>query len=201
MSAAREIASLQEPAAIPLAQAGDIQLMLPVNEREVTAIGFHPVEDSNVVNLSPHGRQINENILASLGRITGAGDFGYFVMGEGGMLGSSTASMDVGAPAGTIVFAPVDGAVAAIKSYNLRGECPDTEIKIQPLNQSNLVVVMTHLANVEATLGQPVKAGVTRLAAVRQLDGCTEQPLGRYTYDAGNHVNMQVEALGSTSGP
>lgn len=197
MSAARELASIEEPVRLPLAQAGDVQLMLPVHQEQVTAIGYHPVNDPNVINLSPHGRQMNDNLLANLGRVAGAEDFGYSIMGDGSQLGSSTSSIDVGAPAGTVVFAPVDGTIAGIRAYNLKGACPDTEIKIQPLNQSNLIVVMTHLGNIQATLGQPVKAGVSRLGAVNKLDSCMVQPLGQFTYDAGNHVHMQVEALSS----
>lgn len=194
MAAAREVARAQQPAGIPLAWAGEVQLMLPVHEQEVTAVGYHPVDDGNVVGLSPNGRQVNDSIFASLGRVIGGEDLGYFVMGEGSRMGSATNSIDVGAPAGSTVFAPVDGTIAGIRSYNLKGQCPDTEIKIQPLNHSSMIVVMTHLGNIQATLGQPVRAGVTRLGAVRKLDGCIEQQLSRFTYDSGNHVHMQVEA-------
>lgn len=197
MSAARELSSIEEPARLALAQAGDVQLMLPVYQGLITAIGYHPVNDPNVLNLAPHGRQINDNLFASLSRVSGSDDFGYFIMGEGGQLGSATSSIDVGAPAGTVIFSPVDGTIAGIKTYSLKGACPDNEIKIQPVNQSNLIVVLTHVGNIQATLGQPVKAGVSRLGAVRKLDGCMEQPLGQFTYDAGNHVHMQVEALNS----
>lgn len=195
MSAAREMASVQIPAAIPISAAGEVQLMLPIYEEQVTAIGYHPVDDRNVVNMRPNGHQVNDSIFSSLGRVTSAEGPGYFVMGEGNTLGSSTGSLDVGAPAGTVVFSPVDGTIAGIRAYQLKGRCPDTEIKIQPLNQSNMIVVLTHMGDIRATLGQPVKAGESRLGAVRQLDGCLEQTLGRYTYDSGNHVHMQVEVL------
>jgi hypothetical protein len=194
MSAAREMASLEQPSEIPLARAGDIQLMLPIHERQVTAIGYQPVDDSNVVNLSPNGHQVNDSFFSSLGRMTSSDGPAYFVMEENGFQGGSmTNSIDVGAPAGTFVFAPVDGTILGIRSYNLKGRCPDSEIKIQPFNQSNMIVVLTHVGNIQATLGQPVKAGVTRIAAVRQLDSCMEQQLSRFTYDSGNHVHMQVE--------
>ncbi|MBE3066674.1 MAG: hypothetical protein IMZ73_04455 [Chloroflexi bacterium] len=194
MSAARELASVREPAAIPLAWAGEVQIMLPIYEQQVTAIGYHPVDDCNVVSLSPNGRQVNDSIFSSLGRLSSGEGPGYFVMEVGSRPGSTSNSMDVGAPAGTCVFAPVDGTIAGIRSYNLQGQCPDTEIKIQPLNQSNVMVVMTHMGNIQATLGQPLKAGVTRMGSVRQLDGCLEQQLGHFTYDSGNHLHMQVEA-------
>ncbi|MHB1391417.1 MAG: M23 family metallopeptidase [Thermoleophilia bacterium] len=195
MSAARELASVREPAAIPLARAGEVQLMLPIYEQQVTAVGYHPVNDRNVISLTPNGRQVNDSIFSSF---SGSEGPGFFVMEDGSQPGSASNSMDVGAPAGTFVFAPVDGAVAGIRSYNLKGQCPDTEIRIQPLNQANVMVVMTHLSGIEATLGQPVKAGITRIGAVRPLDGCLEQQLGRFTYDSGNHLHLQVEAAVNT---
>lgn len=199
MSAARETASVKTPAEIVLARAGELQLMLPIHEEQVTTIGYHPVNDGNVVSLTANGHQLNDSILSSLSRVTGADGPGYFVMQEGSSrLGPATGALDVGAPAGTFVFSPVEGTIAGIRSYNLKGHCPDTEVKIQPLNQSNMMVVMTHIGNIQATLGQPVKAGVTRIGAVRKLDGCTEQQMARFTYDSGNHLHMQVEMLNNS---
>ncbi len=201
MSAARELATTHKPAQIPLAGVTGMQLMLPIFEQEVTAIGYHPVDGDNLMSLSPNGHRINGSLISSLGQVAPPGGPGYYVMDEGGKSGSPTASIDVGAPAGTIVFSPVDGTIAGIRSYNLNGKCPDTELKILPNNQSNMVVVLTHLNYIQGTLGQPVRAGETRLGAVRELDGCIEQQLSRYTYDAGNHVSMQVEYLSKKSNP
>jgi len=201
MSANRELASTLEPAPLLLAGATDVQLMLPVFEQQVTAIGYHPGDSENVVVLTPNGHQLNGSFISTLGQVQQSDGPGYFIMGDDGRPGSATGSLDVGAPAGTVVFSPVNGTIAGIRSYNLNGECPDTEIKIQPQNHSNLLVVMTHMGNVEATLGQPVRAGQTQLGAVRKLDGCIEQQLGRYTYDYGNHVHLQAEYLANNTKP
>ncbi len=200
MSANRELATTMEPAKITLAGADDIQLMLPIFELEVTAVGYHPVDEAGLVTLIPSGHQINGSFISNLVPAATNGP-GYFLMNDDGKYGDSTRSMDVGAPAGTVVFAPVDGTIAGIRSYNLNGNCPDTEVKIRPQFQSNMLVVMTHLGNIQATLGQPVRAGETRLGSVRQLDGCIEQQLSRYTYDSGNHVHIQVEALNKNLRP
>jgi len=201
MSASRALATTRLPEQIQLARAGELNLMLPVFQEEVTAIGYHPVDGEGVVIMSPSGRQINGSILSNLNVFSDSDGPGYFLMSEGGLQGSATCSMDVGAPAGTMVFAPVDGTIAGIRSYNLKGQCPDTEIKIQPQNQTRLLVVMTHMINLEASLGQPVRAGETRLGAVRKMDGCVEQQLSQYTYDSGNHLHLQVEHLKSNSRP
>ena len=200
MSAARELATTMKPAAIPLAEANGMQLMLPVFEREVTAIGYQSVDGDNIISLNPIGHQINSSMITGWSQSSSGGP-GYFLMDDSGKSGPPTTSMDVGAPAGTVVFAPVDGNIAGIRSYELNGQCPDTELKILPRNQSNTVVVLTHLGNIQASLGQPVRAGETRLGAVRGLDGCIEQQLGRYTYDTGNHVHIQVEYLSKKPNP
>lgn len=201
MAAARQVASTHEPARIPLAAAGEIKLMLPIFEQEVTAVGYHPVDGDNLITLNPNGRQLNGSIISSLGQVSQTDGPGYFLMEEGGRFGTATCSLDVGAPSGTVVFAPVDGIIAGIRTYNLRGECPDTEVRIQPQYQSNMLVVMTHMGNIQATLGQPVRAGETRLGSVRALDGCIEQRLSRYTYDSGNHVHLQVEYINTRTRP
>ena len=201
MSASRALATTRLPEQIQLAKAAELNLMLPIFQEEITAIGYHPVDSEGVVSMSPAGRQINGSILSSLNVFTDGDGPGYYVMSEGGTLGSATCSLDIGAPAGTKVFAPVDGTIAGIRSYNLKGQCPDTEIKIQPQNQTRLLVVMTHMTNLEASLGQPVRAGETRLGAVRELDGCVEQQLSQYTYDSGNHLHIQVEHFQSNSRP
>jgi len=193
MAAAREVASTHEPARIPLAAADELHIMLPIFEQEVTAVGYHPVDGDNLVTLHPNGRQLNGSLISSIGQVAQSDGTGYYLMEEGGRFGAATCSLDVGAPAGTVVFAPVDGIVSGIRNYNLRGECPDTEVRIQPQYQSNMMVVMTHMGNIQATLGQPVRAGETRLGSVRGLDGCIEQQLSRYTYDSGNHLHLQVE--------
>lgn len=194
MAAAKEVASTQNPEAIVLASAGELDLLLPIVGQSVSAIGFHPVQDDEIISLEPAGKQLNKSVVSGIGDIFRSSDnVSYYIMEENADSASPTASMDVGAPYGTAIFSPVDGSVVGIKSYDFAGECPDTEIRIQPTGQSRLVVVLTHVTDVEATLGQPVRAGVTRLGAVNKLDGCLRQKLSEFTSDSGNHVHMQVE--------
>jgi len=201
MSAARELATTRQPMAIPLAEASGVQIMLPIFEQEVTAIGYAPADGDNIVALTPYGHQLNGSLFSSFSQVKPSDGPRYYLMGDDSRPGPATSSMDVGAAAGTVVFSPVNGSIAGIRSYNLKGQCPDTEIKIQPQNQSNMLVVLTHLGNIQATLGQPVRAGESRLGSVRKLDGCVEQQLSSYTYDRGNHVHLQVEYLVNRSKP
>jgi hypothetical protein len=194
MAASKEVANTQNPETIPLANAGDLALMLPIVGNSVTAIGYHPVEDEDIISLQPIGHQVNGSVISDIGDIfESEDDVGYFVMDEESEEVSPTTSIDVGASYGTSIYAPVDGTVVGIKSYDFAGECPDNEIRIQPADESSVVVVMTHVDNVEATLGQPVRAAVSKIGAVNKLDSCLTQKLSEFTYDSGNHVHMQVE--------
>lgn len=197
MSADRAMAARRAPSQVSLAGTGNLQLMLPVFEREVTAIGYHPVADEGVVELMPRGHQANSSFISQRleGVISGSEGPEYFVMSGNEGPGTPHQAIDVGAPAGTFVFAPVDGTVAGIRSYSLVGRCADVELTIKPRSDSRLLVILTHIDQLEVSLGQPIRAGETRLGTVRALDGCVEQELSRYTYDHGNHLHMQVEAL------
>ncbi|MHB1382265.1 MAG: hypothetical protein ACYCXJ_08600 [Thermoleophilia bacterium] len=193
IAASREQASTENPEEIVLASTGELDLMLPVVAASVTAVGYHPVEEDDIISLKPKGRQVNASVISGIGQILQTDEsIGYYVMEDDSDV-SPTTAMDVGAAFGTFVYAPVDGTVVGIKSYEYAGECTDTEIRIQPLRQSNVVVVMTHLDNIEATLGQPVKAGVSRVGVVNKLDGCLVHKISEFTADSGNHVHIQVE--------
>lgn len=195
MSADRAMATRRTPSQVSLAGTGNLQLMLPVFEREVTAVGYHPVADEGVLVLTPRGSQANSSFISQGlgGVISGSEGPEYYVMSES--QGPPFQGIDVGAPAGTFVYAPVDGTVAGIRSYSIAGRCADVELIIKPRSDSRLLVILTHMDRLEVTLGQPVRASETRLGAVRALDGCIDQDLSNYTYDHGNHLHMQVEAV------
>ncbi len=197
VAAAHEQALVRLPEGLPMANVDGLQLVLPICRDQLTALGYHAAtgdDGGEVVPLEPLGDRLNASILGrGLGsRENGEGQPGYYLM-ESDAAGEDTGALDVGAPPGTPVYTPVDGVVAGVRSYRLRGECDDVEVRIRPRDQSGLLLVLTHLDNVEVSLGQPVRAGVTRLGAVRKMDGCYRQLLGGFTYDDGNHLHLQVE--------
>ena len=196
MSAMREMASTRPPEKVPVAQAGGLQLMLPVYSGEITAIGYHAANSPDAVTLAPTGHQANGSFISrGIDFLFPQGGFQYVTMGDGNGFGPATQAMDLGAPAGTRVYAPVNGVIAGIRSYAIDGHCPDVEIKVRPQSDATMLVVLTHIDQPQVTLGQPIRAGVTKLGAVRGLDGCVDQPLKRYTSDNGNHLQMQVDVV------
>ena len=81
----------------------------------MTAIVYHGTGDPAAIPLQPSGHQKNAGFLARLGDTLFGGGSGsgpaYYVDNSAG--GPDTAELDVGAPAGTHVYAPVSGQVVA----------------------------------------------------------------------------------------
>jgi hypothetical protein len=170
---------------------GPVQLQLPIAQPLVTAIGYSAASDT--LALSPYGHQANEGFGASLvHRIFGGGGGSprWYQLGGGG-----TNALDVGAAAGTNVYAPVDGIVAAIHPFILMGKQYGSEIDIEPQSAPSLVVAVSQLsANPSLTVGSAVVSGATLLGAVVDLASVEEQALAKYTNDGGNHVTIEVRA-------
>lgn len=104
-------------------------------------------------------------------------------------------SIDVGAEAGTQVYAPVTGTVILVSTYRLYDVCDDYEIHIQPEGRSDLDVVEIHVDKVSVKAGDKVVGGVTPIAVVRDLaaEDITDIQLAYYTKEGhGNHTHVQI---------
>lgn len=170
-----------------------LRIQLPVSQQEVTALGYHGSSDY-VLPLKPVGRQANEGIFArAFHRLFGGGGGGvtYYLLGGG--RGPATGALDVGAPAGTEVYAPVDGTVVSIRDYVLDGRRYGNRIEIQPSDAPSVVVAVTRLrADPALTVGSPVTAGTSKIGVVVDLSRVERQALAAYTNEAGNHVTIEV---------
>jgi hypothetical protein len=187
------------PAAIPqtrppipevVALRGPVRLQLPIAQGRVTAIGYHSAHDG-ALSLSPVGRQANEGLVQRIVHGIfggGGGSPRWYQLGGGG-----TSSLDVGAPVGSDVYAPVNGTVVAIRPFVVEGRRFGSEITIQPQTAPSLVVVVTQLvADPALTVGTAVVSGATKIGRVANLALIERQALARYTNDAGNHVTVEV---------
>lgn len=193
-------AVVSKPAPLPVTSAppdphvlttvGNLRIQSPVAQGGITAIGFHGTEDDALV-LKPVGPQVNEGLVARLWRrITGATRSGLaWYQLSGGPL----RTMDVGAVAGTDVYAPVDGTVVAIRDQIVSGRRIGAEIELRPSSAPSLVV---SIANVEPdpalSVGANVAAGSSKLGTVADISRYERQALDRYGADAGNNVAVQV---------
>lgn len=176
-----------------------LRLQLPINQGRVTAIGYH-ASGPTALPLEPVGSQANAGIFGRIRqRLFGADGSGirYYQL-EGGT-GPSTGGLDVGAPVGTDVYAPVDGTVIAISDRILDGVPHGKQIEIQPAGNPSIVVLLTNL-NVDPALsvGSTVIAARSKLGRLIDLSAVERAGLARHTQDQGQHVHLETHAATSS---
>lgn len=170
------------PKDVPIARAGLVELHLPIDQTRVTAIAFHASDNPTSVELQP------------------VGDLEYHTAPRDGRPGPERAAVDVGAPAGTLVYSPVDATVVGVSPWVLRGRVQGYQLSLEPQNAGDVLVVLTHIGPHDGSplpaVGQAVRAGQTPLGEVIDLSGVVDQELARYTADVGNHVAIEVVRTG-----
>jgi murein DD-endopeptidase MepM/ murein hydrolase activator NlpD len=167
------------PPEVVIARGEGIEVHLPVDPARVTAAMFHPVND-------PSGVALDATSALEVHQAD-----------RGDRTGPETAGLDVGAPAGTTVYSPVDGVIASVSDYVVSGRIEGYEVVITPsVAASGLVLRLTHLdepADAERpSVGTPVRAGTTPLGRVRDFSPVARQEIARYTSDTGNHVHLEL---------
>jgi hypothetical protein len=172
---------------------GELRLYLPVNQSRVTAVGYHAV-GNGALALDPVGTQANAGVFARLlRRLFGEDKAGirYYLLG--GASGAETAGLDIGAPAGTDVYAPVDGTVIGISDHVVGGSRFGVRIDIQPSGSPGLVVSLSNVdLDPALTVGSTVAAARTKVGSVLDLSSVETSALAAYTQDRGQHVHLEV---------
>jgi hypothetical protein len=174
----RPVASGRPPD-LTIARGEGVAIKVPVDPTVITAMAFHPIGDLAAVAMES----------------TGALEIKQADRRD--RLGPETAGLDIGAPAGTSVYAPVDGVVVSVGDYKANGRIEGFEIAIAPDVASRGVVVrMSHLDDPERgprlRVGRPVQAGQTLIGRVRDFSKVGRQELAQFTSDSGNHVRLEL---------
>ena len=161
-----------------LAQAPLVPISLPINASAVTAVVFRSIPDPSAVELTP------------------TGPMHHYDEGAGGSA-LPDLELDVGAPAGTVVYSPVDGQITWVYYNIVQGQVQGYRVIIAPQGAPNVAVSVTHLVAPTGTkppaVGQAVIAGVTPIGHVVDLSGVETQDMSQYSGDAGNHVAIVVQ--------
>jgi murein DD-endopeptidase MepM/ murein hydrolase activator NlpD len=172
--------AITPPADVTVARSDGIALRLPVELERVTAFVFRPVDNPTAQELEP-GTGIDHHEVSL-----------------DGSTGPARGGLDVGAPAGTPVYAPVDGVIANVSDFIVAGRKEGYELTIEPVRASSVGVRITHLDPYDGRtvpdIGQQVSAGATILGRVRDLSGTTQLLAAQFTSDAGNNVHIEVLA-------
>jgi hypothetical protein len=201
-AAATRLLPAGPPSPQVIATFNDVRLQMPVAQSRVTAVGYSG-GSTGALGLAPVGTQGNAGLLQRLWRkVTGSGSSGARWYQLPGGQGASTSALDVGAPAGTDVYSPVDGTIVGVDDLILDGRSYGQRIEVQPTNAPSIVVVVSHLrADPALEVGSAVVAGSSKLGSVLDFSGVEKQTLSRYTQDAGNHVLVEVHAAATLSLP
>ncbi len=191
-AASLRVGTAAPPEPLVIAQQGALRLQLPISQALVTAIAYHGPGDGALA-LAPAGRQANEGVFGRIGRKLFGGDGSGLPYYQLGGEGPATGALDIGAPAGTDVYSPVDGSVVAISPYILDGRRYGSQIDIAPTDTPSVVVSLTRLRGDPAlNVGSIVVSGRSKIGTVIDLSAVERQALARYTRDAGNHVTAEV---------
>lgn len=185
-----------------VAAADELRIQLPVAQSALTALGYHAGGDG-AIDLQPVGRQGNEGLLSRLWhRLAGDADDTLVWYQLGGGSGPATSALDVGAPSGSDVYAPVDGTVVGLRDYVISNRVFGSRLDIRPSNAPSLVVTLTQLRpDPSLSVGSSVAAGTSKVGTVVDLSHVERQALARYTQDAGNNVSLEVHPAATVSIP
>jgi hypothetical protein len=171
--------SATRPPDLAIARGEGVTINLPVDPAMITAAAFRPIDDLNSVEM--------ESTRAIDIRQSDRRD----------RLGPLSSGLDIGAPAGTPVYAPVDGLVVSTADYKVAGRIEGFEIAIAPDVASRGVVLrITHLDEParapRVRVGEAVQAGETLIGRVRDFTAVGRQELAQFTSDSGNHVHLEL---------
>jgi murein DD-endopeptidase MepM/ murein hydrolase activator NlpD len=181
------------PAPEIVARLGQLHLQLPVSSSRVTAIGYGGGADGALA-LSPLGSQANEGFLSRIVHavVGGSSARPRWYRLPGGP-GPDLSQLEVGAPAGTDVYAPVDGTVIGIDDVVINGRTYGSRLEIQPAGAPSLVVWVSHVrVDPALVVGSAVSAAGTKLGSVVDFTRAERELLARYTNDSGNHVAIEI---------
>jgi hypothetical protein len=190
------------PAPQVVAVQGSLRISLPISQSKVTAVAYHAVGEGALA-LDPVGTQANAGVFTRLLRRLFGQDKGsirYYLIGGGP--GPDTGGLDIGAPVGTDVYAPVGGTVIGVTQQVLSGRPVGVRVDIQPSGSPGLVVSVENITGDEAlTVGSTVAAARTKLGSVVDLSEVQTAALARYTQDSGQHVHLEVHPSANLSLP
>lgn len=171
--------SAGKPPDLAIARGEGVTINVPVDPAVITAAAFRPIGDLGSVAMESSGAIEIEQA------------------DRRDRLGPATSGLDVGAAAGTPVYAPVDGVVVSVADYKVSGRIEGFEISIAPDVASRGVVVrMTHLDDPargpRPRVGEAVQAGETLIGRIRDFSAVGRQELAQFTSDNGNHVHLEL---------
>jgi hypothetical protein len=174
-----------------LAEVAGVTISSPIRPEAVTGLGYHP-EGESLVAMSPRGNNLSGNpLLRLLMGDSSPEKIQYYLMDPARRQGPRTGALDVGAKAGTAVYAPVSGTVTAIRPDPILQKDASV-VEIKPADNPNVRIFVSLVQGIDSEVGpkSPVTAGITQLGSVADSGKVLKPQLAEYTSDTGNHVSV-----------
>jgi hypothetical protein len=179
-----------------LAEVAGVDIYSPIHPEDLTALGYH-ANGEDLLGMSPRGREVSGSFLQGLFENAATHEkMRYHQMDSAGRSGPSTGALDVGAQAGTAVYAPVSGTVVAIRPDPLLRAGADV-VLIKPTDNPDVWISISHLKDIADGVGpdSPLRAGVTELGSVVDSQDFLKPQLSSYTSGDGNHVTVSTSRV------
>jgi hypothetical protein len=174
-----------------LAEVAGVTISSPIRPEAVTGLGYHP-EGESLVAMSPRGNNLSGNpLLRLLMGDSSPEKIQYYLMDPARRQGPRTGALDVGAKAGTAVYAPVSGTVTAIRPDPILQKDASV-VEIKPTDNPDIRIFVSLVQEIDSEVGpkSPVTAGITQLGSVADSGKVLKPQLAEYTSDTGNHVSV-----------
>lgn len=176
-----------------LAKAAGVEISSPIRPEALTGLGYHP-EGESLVEMSPRGKNLSANpVLGIFARGSTPEKIQYYMMDPATRQGPRTGALDVGAKAGTPVYAPVTGTVTAVRPDPVLQKDANV-VEIRPIDSPDTRILVSLVQDIDSTIGpkSSVTAGITKLGSVADSARVLRPQLAFYTSDDGNHVTVSV---------
>jgi len=193
------------------ARYGRLHLYLPVDPSALIAIAYHQASGDAAAPITSLLPDADMNLAAANRSSTpptvATSTTGSAIL-QGQVLrmwrtnrrGPPDTAVDIGAPPGTPVLAPISGEIVGIRPYKLYNSVEDYEIHIAPTGWPEINVVLIHVDKPTVKVGDRVIGGVTAVAEIRLLSDRIDHQLGGYTRCDGDHVHIQVNLVPESGG-
>lgn len=178
---------------VVLAEVGGVGVSSPVRPEDITGLGYHP-EGESLAKMSPRGNNLSGNPLRKLFANDSSPErIQYHLMDPAKRQGPRTGALDVGAEAGTAVYAPVTGTVTAIRPDPVLQEDASV-VEIKPIDNPDLRFTVSLVQGITSEVGpkSPVTAGITQLGSVANSADVLRPQLADYISDPGDHVTVSA---------
>ncbi len=181
---------------VVLADVAGVAISSPIRPEDLTGLGYHP-EGESFLEMSPRGKNLSGNVLLGLLRSDPAPEkIRYHLMHPAERPGPRTGALDVGAEAGTPVYAPVNGTIVSVRPDPVLQEGANV-VEIKPTDNPDVRVSVSLVGKIDAEVGpgSPVEAGMTSIGTVADSARVLKSQLASYAPDADNHVTVSASQV------